>query len=287
MRSYGWWLAGLVFFGLAGRVWAAELHLRAIYPNPPGNDTGEWLAVENNGTASVAAGLASLRDKFGSTKTYLLPALSAQELKIITASESGITLNNTREAVELLKQNVVIDASPEFVASQEGMVFIQLNEGWREISLAEYLERQLNRNWSTVAVTEDDDSTEPDTTTATVSATFTPLPWATLIAPAPDRAAKQVELSSDLPTQASPAPLPYRVPHLFTGSPARASPAGELNWPLPPEPDYDAEMQVFLDWKRRALFGSLALVWGGLCWLLLVIPPPPVLWHWLRDELLL
>lgn len=246
---------------------SAAVRLRAIYPNPPGSDEGEWVAVEN--LDATPSGKFSLRDTVGSVKTYTLDSLPASELRLIYATQSGITLNNTGEAVELLAEGIVLERSPPYVASAEGRVWLQLESGWREVALSEFNDRAERRNWLV----------GPESTSNEERESIDPPQTSDL-----DRG--ETKPVDSAPTSVIPSIRPeYRLPRLQATSTATV--AANWSWPIPPEPDYQAEIDLFLDWKRRALLGSLALLFGGGCWLLLVSPPLFTLWRWLRDELML
>lgn len=254
-------------YWLAAAPVAAQVTLRAIYPNPPGSDEGEWIAVENLDSASASAETYSLRDTAGSVKTYQLAALGPGELRIVAATQSGITLNNTGEAVELLAGAMVAQRSPDYVASAEGKVWLQLLTSWQEVDLAEYLDRAANRRWGQ-AVAVDQETVEPVPVVPTAVVVNPPTKSPLADAPA-NRPIRERRLPQLKPPVTTPSPVP------------------PIAWPAPPEPEYESEMAVFLGWKREALAGSLALVFAGLSLLLLAVPPLDRVWRWLRDELML
>lgn len=259
-----------IFFFLAPAVRAYDLRLRAILPNPPGSDESEWIAVENVSPATISAQLYSLRDVYGSIKTFGLGSFLPLELKTILASQSGIMLNNTEEQIELLYLGQVVESSPRLVASQEGKVFIQLDSGWKEINEAEYRERQAGRNWSWLA---DVGREEPDEANPAV----VQLP----------ENAKREDGEEEISPNDDTVSIQRAFPKLLRGTSFLATPSGLLSWPIPPEPDYEREMDVFLGWKREALLGSLLLIFGGTCLISLTLPPVSDIWRWLREELLL
>ncbi len=250
----------------------ATVKLRAIYPNPPGSDDGEWVAVENVG-ASVSGELYSIRDAVGTVKNFSIESLAVNELRLIYASQSGITLNNAGESVELLSQGILLESSPSYMASEEGKVWLQLDSGWREVSLADFFERLIHRNWSVVEDPQaiDTDELEPSLPTLLPQS----LPF---------------DQGQRLPTAAPAGSPPLKPPDRRLPQLKRlpiASAAASWDWPTAPEPDYQAEIATYARWKREALFGSLSLMFAGGCWLILISPSLMAVWQWFRDELML
>lgn len=258
------------FFLLAQTSRAYDLRLRSVFPNPTGSDEGEWIAVENISQATISAQLYAVRDVYGSVKTFGLGSFSPLELKTVLASQSGITLNNTEEMVELLYLGEVIESSPKLVASQEGKVFVRLESGWNEVSEAEYLARKGERRWGVPSPVNDSESKTENPGVVQLLENAEGESGAEEILPnRDDLSVKRV------------------FPSFLKRTRPSATPSGLPSWPMPPEPDYDQEMAVFLEWKREALVGSLALIFGGACLLTVTLPPVPTIWRWLREELLL
>lgn len=258
------------FFLLAQTSRAYDLRLRAVFPNPIGSDEGEWIAVENISQATFSAQLYAIRDVYGSVKTFGMGSFLPFELKTVLASQSGITLNNTEEMVELLYLGEVIESSPKLVASQEGKVFVRLESGWNEISESEYLARKGERRWGV-----------PSPVNGRESETENPG-----VVQLPENPERESEAEEILPNRDD-LSVQRVFPTFLRGARSSATPSGLPSWPMPPEPDYDQEMAVFLEWKREALVGSLSLIFGGVCLLTVTLPPVPAIWRWLREELLL
>lgn len=248
-----------------GKVSAFDLQIRAVFPNPVGIDTSEWVAIENTSAATISAGLYLLRDTTGSTKTASLSAFRPYEVKTITATQSGITLNNSGESVELLYGSSVIDSTANFIATQEGTVFLKLNESWVEVSLNEYQERLATKNWLVIreeareVVFDNDFENEVE--------------GGMEVSLVPSHMEKSRAVNR-------------KLPRLFLAQ-SSATPSAGMLWPVPPEPHYDQEMALFLDWKKRAIIGSLSLIFGGTSLLFVSAPPLLKMWRWLREEVFL
>lgn len=263
------WKRGLFFLFFVfsvGKIQASDVRILAVFPNPVGNDSGEWIAVENMREATVAAGLYWLRDTVGSTKTASLSAFQPSERKTIHASQSGITLNNTGESVELLSGGVVVDTTPTLIATREGMVFFRSENTWIEITLDEYFER-LTTEYLVPGVSRESEQDEQEDSREGPE----------LFLPSVTRQISKPEIENRVISRK----LPKFLPAATVATPS------SFSWPTPPKPWYEQEMDVFLEWKRKAIFGSLSLMFGGICLLLVASPPVLRFWQWLRGEIFL
>lgn len=253
--------------------------LRAVLPNPTGSDSQEWIDLENVSAATVAAQLVVLADTEGSVTRYQLEVdLQPNELRRLTATQSGITLNNSKEQVELWWNGEWQASSPVMTDADEDQVWVQLDGGWTVLNLADYEERRAYRRWQ-----EGVDS--PDEATAEVSSPgVTPRasPKSQTAVNADSRISQfDAEPAVEEAAAASTSAVPYhtlRFPELLPTQVASASAETVPNISAlrPPRPDSE-EVDRYQWWKRRAVGGSLLMLWGGATLSLLSWPP---LWRW-------
>lgn len=147
-----WWVFGvlLAWFLLGAPVSAQELRVRGVLANPSADESTEWIAVENTTSATVSAALYKIRDTMGKVVEYDLSGVFEPfELRIFPRTLSGITLNNDSEGAELLKNGSVQQSVPLFSSPGNDAVWAEVGSIWRYISLVEWLERAVARDWHT------------------------------------------------------------------------------------------------------------------------------------------
>lgn len=233
----------------------AALHIRAIYPNPPGNDDTEWIALENTSDASISAQLYTLADTVGSVRTATFSGwFAGREVRLISATSSGIVLNNTGDQVVLKKQGEVVESSPSYQSLTEGLVWTKIDAEWQGLSLSEFMSRLEQKNWS--ASGEEQPALE-EAEAVNNQESYDNQPRATPVV------SKKIDV---LPSQPQ-----HALPRLFPSNP-QANSRQILPFPTPPLIDYAAEQRVFLDWKKKALAGSFLLMFGGICALIPLAP---------------
>lgn len=252
-------LVGLFLW--TGRVQAStSIVLRALAPNPVGSDDWEWIALENTSSASVSAQMLSIKDIEGSVVTYQLSGwFGPGELKVISRSSSGITLNNTSDSVLLLENGLQIDTTDRYEGLAEGEVWVLFADGeWRATSESEYQQMASERVWSLTSP-----SPSPTPASSPQASSSTPKILSTRASPLP---------SGETP---SPTSNPIDFQTIFSlpvlASPHFSTEAARLELPSPPPLDWEPELNVFMAWKRKALAGSLALIFGGVIWFLIAL----------------
>ena len=240
--------------------------LRAMAPNPVGSDDFEWIVIENTSTASASAELLKLKDIEGTVVTYQLTGwLEPQELRVVPRSQSGITLNNTVDGVVLLENGVEIDRSDPYDGLAEGQVWVAFADGeWRAVSEAEYQEMASTRRWSLVVSS----PTPSITPSPTVSG------QSSVIKSSPSPTTSTEKTSDPPPFSSTERSGEYqrllKVPvFLATSSASVREQSTEL--PSPPPLDWEVETGVFMAWKRKALKGTIGVMFGGAVWLTLAI----------------
>lgn len=258
----GWWLLLWLLSIGVGR--AAPL-VRAIYPNPPGSDTGEWVMIENPDSATVSANVLTLSDTQGSLKTWRMTTpLEPQSLTTFLFSQTGISLNNAKDGVVLASGSGVLDTSAEYVNADEGFVWWRSTTGWTYSLAADFQGRAALRQWE-LPVPEDDSGHDPEPTT--VVASPTPVPRVM----SPSAAKREVSQPENVTAVPSPSLAPLKLPTLIAVTtpyvPRTPLPSA------PPIPDPDAEVATFVAWQKQAIGGSLAVMFAGVCWLTIALPP--------------
>lgn len=360
----------LVFFLSFDSARAQGIRVRAVLANPSAAEETEWIALENTSTATASATGYSLRDTQGSVKSFPLSGnLAAGEIFVLPRTLTGITLNNDRDGVELLKDGSVFQVVPDFTSPGNDQVWIDLAGKWQYVPLAEWLTRYEQRDWSLSGSATPSPTPIPSLLLPEVKLNLTLVSpctspewievkslgagkvseirvedssgrilnlqdlefaenesrrlewagaklsntgeWIRVVFPtheelftypacqgslpyrftqgkwqqtegnleaealeeggqASDSAEKAVLRSEPSPT-IYPGEFFYPRPSLLSTASARKDRPLEP-FPEPPLPDFAAEEQIFYDWKKQSLIGSLALVFTGGCFLLLTAP---------------
>ena len=238
--------------------------LRALYPNPEGSDTAEWIVVSNESSATISAQKVSIEDTVGATQVYTLPgALPVGAVQLIMASESGVSLNNSEDSVVLSLAGEELERSERYENAPEKQVWWQADDGvWRWSEVTAFLERLTMKNFVWQVVEHTSQAQEGEVA-ATSGVTGNLLP----------RQQPLVPRVSESPTHteslvASPTPT-------FMHEPMQLSPTNRSSLSTEtrriadiPFPDYDfqGEKDRFVRWKQQALLGSGSLIFGGASW---------------------
>ena len=310
----------LFLFWLVVQVLASdEIIIRALYPNPPGSDEAEWILLENT-TDQTLPGNYILRDGAGKVVEYQHNDQLQPGYLEIPRSLSKITLNNDSDWVELWQNDELVDISDTYKNLTEGKVFVKLDDAWSVIDLEDFQTRLENNDWLVVPAEKEDEEADNQDQNNNTQSQGTPKP-VSITAPSatpkhypsntgadiskpgidntitkngddnlstPDSGLEQNEVDRQLSTDFSYQQsliLPILKPRLDVlevnqdSNDTNEAPAASP--PVYPIPDVAAEQAVFLNWQRRALFGSLSLIFSGLCWELISVPR---LWHWYNDR---
>jgi hypothetical protein len=239
-----------------------SVRIRALFPQP---STGkpEWVILERVDTG-IATFSAILRDTHGSTKAFSWMWEEDRPWYQLTATQSGIALNNDQDGVTVEVNGIVIDSSPTYTSSERDFVWTRVSTGWQWLALTEFEERRENGNWNIAP-----------TPTPTPVPSPTPAPS---VAPSPalqflrsneaTRAAATMEKSANAPSS----PYPGKAIVLDSNSVSSRLETTDTATPIPfIEPDYAGEQaryQAWLLWWRR----SLGLFLGSaVCWWSVVV----------------
>lgn len=264
-----------VFYLLVCLLWVAPVRaagpsfqVRALFPQP---DTGqpEWILLEAIRTIP-ATGSAELKDTHGSVKSFKFISQANQDWYWISATVSGIALNNDQDAVELWWNSELQDRSATYSASKRGEIWTKLSGGWVWLSADEFWNRWEDNFWETE--TGSPTVTPPATPSSGNTSSFSGIPSHGVIS-SPQQGSpflvSVVSTASSTPAQnVATTPYPGKPVHLSaTPLHVSTSPVGP-----PPEPDYAAEEQKYGEWLRWWQRGSILFVGSALVWIYFLIP---------------
>lgn len=104
-----------------------------IMPSPKGSDEkNEYFEIKNTNNFEVDLANWEIRDKEGSTNSYILnQKIKAFETLILKRPETKIVLNNSGDGLELLDPNKEIVDSVSFEKAQTGIAFLKTTNGWQ------------------------------------------------------------------------------------------------------------------------------------------------------------
>lgn len=241
------------------------MRIRAILPQP---ETGEveWILVQVDSTQN-ATGAAEVRDTHGSSKLYRFDLVSNQEWYWITATVSGIALNNDQDSVELWWNNTLQDRTATYSASRRGEVWLRLDTwGW-------LVPDQFWLRWD-----ENDWDLQPQPTASpTPSSSTNPSPPTNHSgAPQGIRSAGTASSSGIVGSVSSSVPIGEAEKFLGKMVALEASASSRFLEPTampdPVSPDYEAEERAYLEWRRWWQRATLLFVGSGIAWMGLLIP---------------
>lgn len=244
----------------------SKMQVRALLPNPQGSDTEEWILLENSSLESIEPNLYELQDTEGATQIYTIESrLEPGELFFLNATMSGIALNNAQDSLQLSLSGNLIQQTPPYTDAQDNQVWWQSDDGkWQWEELSAFLVRVTEKNFHV-----SQSGTESTTPAQTKVETTTPRRNTdTVTTPTPD-----------IVMQLEEKPYAAVMPQLLSQSlPAIA--AGERLSDISfPDFNFSDEKEQFVIWKRNALMGSLLLIWGGICFIVICFP---YWWEWYR-----
>lgn len=104
------------------------VRISEAWPNPPGDDSAEFIEIENYGNA--VADLVGLEISDTSGKTFALTGmLEAGDYLVLEKAQTGIQLNNTSDGLTLYWGQEVIDAT-DYVDAAEGLSWSRFGESF-------------------------------------------------------------------------------------------------------------------------------------------------------------
>ncbi len=245
---------------------STDLLVRAVFPNPLGSDSNEWILLENSTLNTIPSTTLSLQDTIGAVKTYKIPFdIQPGSFTFVSATESGIALNNLEDTVQLVREGQVIDQSFLYSNAQDDQVWWRSESGeWQWESISEFMTRIETKNFTLVS--EEEDVASPSSSPSLVvsynegdlekESSMNSLDTASLNIESP-RVTKYLGTSHSL------------TPHLEETELYKKPSLKDIDFP---EFDFERETALFVWWKKQALIGSLCLVFGGSCWVCLCFP---------------
>ncbi len=251
---------------------ASSALIRAVYPNPPGSDTAEWILIENASNVLIPANSISVQDTEGSSHTFVLPQdLGVDEFVYLSASESGIALNNATDSVIAKLGSAVIHSTEPYTDAPEGQVWWVSDAGeWSWEESASFLQRVVEGDFLVVSEETEVDAEDAEETVLDV----TPPEKDLQREKTPDQVTQHTT-PEEQQAKRSYAAIAHTLLEQGSGAPA-VSVENEVTFP---EYDFDQEKKEFVAWKRQALLGSLLMVFGGV---VLSVLGVPFWWRFLR-----
>lgn len=271
-----WLVWGAVYLVLGVRsvsvqATSPEVLIRAVYPNPVGDETEEWVMLENTAEASIS-GQWELSDGTGAIKTYGWETVAPGFVKI-PRTLSKISLNNDQDWVSLSLDGNLVAVSEPYDNLDEGLIWVQLSAGWQAITEADFELRAAAGDWqSDPEITDIEEETSQEESVVPV-----PTPR-----PTPAAAAAR----GDPQPTPGPPEIPYQewltAPHLSAFPPPGGTDSAVTS-PLPSYPTIDgaAQRRLYVQWQRQALAGSYLLLFAGLCGEVISVP---VLLRWYNEK---
>jgi len=284
------WLVIFLMLLITRQCQASDIFVRAILPNPPGSDTQEWILLERQPGASFSAEIV-VKDGLGAVQSYdFCPFFTTGDQLRLMKSETGISLNNDADWVEIWQEGDLVDRTETFENSTEGSVWTRLGNVWQSLTSEEFALRLASMDWNdSVEIDDSETNTASDsaeTTTDSTQATPTsksspklsPLPTAT--------PAQKFANSSPQP---SISPILYQqwlaMPQfLVSPQPKAATESSSFtprSPPAYPQLDGEGERKRFYDWQKKAILGAFGFLLAGVCFVVLATP---ALCRWYNDK---
>lgn len=269
------WLVGVWVGSLYGLVKPStvlanqQAQIRALFPQPS-TGQAEWILVENIAQASAAA---VLRDTHGSVKSHSFMLTPGTPWYQISATVSGITLNNDTDSVILSLNGQEVDTSLLYTSSVRDQVWTRLQSGWSWLSLQEFEQRWRSNDWV---------RQEPEASSsaaATGSAQILASPSAVFAEKSSPNEFVGISFE-DTALVHQQIPYPGKKITLVENM-SDAPLALKKTPPYFPEPDYEGEMQKYTEWL--AWWQKSVWLWtaSGVCWLTLGLPR---IWKWVQKR---
>ena len=120
-------------FEILEPVYSDNIIINELYPNPSGDSSAEWIELYNNSSEDIDLKDWILEDTQGSIHQYQFidsTIIRAFGFLLLSRTETGITLNNDRDGVKLIKPNgVILYTTLEFSDGEKGWSFARTNSG--------------------------------------------------------------------------------------------------------------------------------------------------------------
>ena len=100
-----------------------EIGFSALFPNPDGDDTYEWIEIKNVGTAEISLDGWKISDLANVTFSLTGKLIASGATLRIPKSESRISLNNTGEEVRLIAPDGVVRETVRYDTAPSGATF--------------------------------------------------------------------------------------------------------------------------------------------------------------------
>ncbi|MCD8484684.1 hypothetical protein LRY65_04555 [Candidatus Woesebacteria bacterium] len=249
------------------------VRVRAVFPNPQGSDTTEWILIENNGSQPLTSGEITVRDTEGSVHGFTVAEeIAAGDFLFLPATVSGIALNNSTDTVEIVQNNTVMFTSKPYQDAEEDQVWWVSDENaWQWSPVAEFLVRLDNGDFAVSPSSQEEENTSPTPDLQGLPA-VTPHPASVNEA--------DPESTPDTPL-VTPTPYLGQSPHLEASLATLSAQQQMPSEPLAfPQFDFSAQEDRFMQWKRQALLGSLLMIFSGGCFLVICVPYFWERYHW-------
>jgi hypothetical protein len=265
-----------VLFGWFGQTPVFAWQLRALYPNPIGDDADEWILLEKDNQVS---GLWQIRDGVGKIVEWNIPESSTSGWLKVEKNNSGISLNNTDDWIELWQDDILVELSDAYSNIAEGVVWTKLDDGWFEVSLQEF-ETKLaeNRWWSIPPVSPEPSPVISASPQSLVSPKVTPASFPT---------GETVPVTVTTIDKNRPVDTPsyqnLQMPKLYSTITSSESAVLGVISDLPdyPLPSQQEETRIFRAWQKKAFVGAFGFLLAGVSFELAAVPS---LLRWYNDR---
>lgn len=109
------------------------VRLHAFMPNPTGDDSAEWIEIENTSVETISLEGWLLDDADGGSKPYVFPqgfVIAGKEMLRVERAEIRIALNNAGDEVRLFAPSGEIIDATAYDNAEEGVARVRSGAGW-------------------------------------------------------------------------------------------------------------------------------------------------------------
>jgi len=118
----------------APAVYPKGIVINEILPAPEGPDTlNEWIEIFNQNDSEVDLSGWKIKDKIGTTISYVFPAgkkIAAKEYLVLTRPVTKITLNNSGDGLEIINPNNEVIDTVDFGSALKNQSYNRTGSGW-------------------------------------------------------------------------------------------------------------------------------------------------------------
>jgi len=115
-------------------VYSKGIIINEILPAPEGADaTEEWIEIFNQNDSEVDLTDWKIKDKIGTTTSYVFPAgkkIAAKEYLVLTRPVTKITLNNSGDGLEIINPNNEVIDTVDFGSALKNQSYNRTGSGW-------------------------------------------------------------------------------------------------------------------------------------------------------------